>query len=137
MQLKWFVTAGLLVAETFTVTLLTNGAVAAVLFDVSLLLLYAAIGTAILKHRLFDIDFFINKAVVYGLLAAFITVVYVAIVVVVGAFVGATQFLSLVATASSRSRSSPLARRRSVPRTGWSTASAPHPTRSSRGSPRT
>jgi signal transduction histidine kinase len=98
-QLKWFVTAGLLVAETFTVTLLTNGAVAAVLFDVSLLLLYAAIGTAILKHRLYDIDFLINKAVVYGLLAAFITVVYVAIVVVVGAFVGATQFLSLVATA--------------------------------------
>ena len=98
-QLKWFVTAGLLVAETFTVTLLTNGAVAAVLFDVSLLLLYAAIGTAILKHRLFEIDFLINKAVVYGLLAAFITVVYVAIVVVVGAFVGATQFLSLIATA--------------------------------------
>ena len=99
MQLKWFVTAGLLVAETFTVTLLTNGAVAAVLFDVSLLFLYAAIGTAILKHRLYDIDFLINKAVVYGLLAAFITVVYVAFVVVVGAFVGATQFLSLVATA--------------------------------------
>ena len=98
-QLKWFVTAALLVAVTFTVTLLTNSSLGSVLFDVSLLLLYAAIGTAILKHRLYDIDFFVNKAVVYGLLAAFITIVYVAIVVVVGAFVGATQFLSLVATA--------------------------------------
>jgi signal transduction histidine kinase len=98
-QLKWFVTAALLVAVTFTVTILTNSSLASVLFDVSLLLLYAAIGTAILRHRLYDIDFFVNKAVVYGLLAAFITVVYVAFVVVVGAFVGATQFLSLVATA--------------------------------------
>ncbi len=98
-QLKWFVTAALLVAVTFTATLLTNSSLASVLFDVSLLLLYAAIGTAILRHRLYDIDFFVNKAVVYGLLAAFITVVYVAFVVVVGAFVGATQFLSLVATA--------------------------------------
>ena len=76
-QLKWFVTAALLVAVTFTATVLTNSAAAAVLFDVSLLFLYAAIGTAILKHRLYDIDIIINKAVVYGLLAAFITVVYV------------------------------------------------------------
>ena len=98
-QLKWFVTAALLVAITFTTTILTNSPLASVLFDVSLLLLYAAIGTAILRHRLYDLDFFVNKAVVYGLLAAFITIVYVAIVVVVGAFVGATQFLSLVATA--------------------------------------
>ena len=98
-QLKWFVTAALLVAITFTATILTSSSLASVSFDVSLLLLYAAIATAILRHRLYDIDFFINKAVVYGLLAAFITVVYVAVVVVVGAFVGATQFLSLVATA--------------------------------------
>ena len=99
LQLKWFVTAALLVAVTFTATLLTNSPSASVSFDISLLLLYAAIGIAILKYRLYDIDVIINKAVVYGLLGAFITVVYVAIVVVVGAFVGATQFLSLVATA--------------------------------------
>jgi len=98
-QLKWFVTAALLVAVTFTATILTDSPLAGVMFDVALLFLYAAIGIAILKHRLYDIDVIINKAVVYGLLAAFITVVYVAIVVVVGAFVGATQFLSLVATA--------------------------------------
>jgi signal transduction histidine kinase len=98
-QLKWFVTAALLVAVTFTSTLLTNVPLASVLFDIALLLLYVAIGIAILKHRLYDIDVIINKALVYGLLAAFISVVYVAIVVVVGTFVGATQFLSLIATA--------------------------------------
>jgi signal transduction histidine kinase len=98
-QLKWFVTAALLVAVTFTSTILTNVPLAAAAFDVALLFLFASIGIAILKHRLYDIDVIINKAVVYGLLAAFITAVYVAIVVVVGAFVGATQFLSLIATA--------------------------------------
>ena len=66
---------------------------------IGLLFLYAAIGIAILKYRLYDIDVIINKAVVYGLLAAFITVVYVLIVVVVGTVVGTTQFLALVATA--------------------------------------
>jgi signal transduction histidine kinase len=99
LQLKWFVTAALLIAVTFTVTVLSNAPLAAAAFDVALLFLYAAIGIAILKHRLYDIDVIINKAIVYGSLAAFITVVYVAVVVVVGAFVGATAFLSLVATA--------------------------------------
>jgi signal transduction histidine kinase len=99
LQLKWFVTAGLLVAVTFTATLLTSVPLASVSFDVALLFLYLAIGIAILRYRLYDIDVIINKTVVYALLAAFITAVYVVIVVIVGAFVGATQFLSLVATA--------------------------------------
>ena len=43
---------------------------------------------AILKYRLYDIDVVINRAVVFGALAAFITAVYVAIVVGVGALLG-------------------------------------------------
>ena len=56
---------------------------------------------AILKYRLYDIDVVINKAVVYGILAAFITIVYVAIVVGVGALVGSggNAVLSAVAAA--------------------------------------
>jgi signal transduction histidine kinase len=57
----------------------------------------AAIG--IFKYRLYDIDVIIDKTLVYGGLAAFITAVYVVVVVVVGAFIGATEVLSLVATA--------------------------------------
>jgi signal transduction histidine kinase len=60
-----------------------------------------AIGISILKYRLYDIDVVINKAVVYGILAAFITVVYGAIVVGIGAVVGSggNAVLSAVAAA--------------------------------------
>jgi signal transduction histidine kinase len=60
-----------------------------------------ATGFAMLRYRLYDIDLVINKAVVYGVLAAFITVVYVAIVVGIGALVGSggNAILSAVATA--------------------------------------
>ena len=43
-----------------------------------------ACGIAILKYRLYDIDVVINRAVVFGSLAAFITLVYVGIVVGIG-----------------------------------------------------
>ena len=60
-----------------------------------------ATGIAILKHRLFDIDLVINRAVVYGTLAVFIALVYVAIVAGIGAVIGSGEspFLSAVAAA--------------------------------------
>jgi len=99
LQLKWFVTAAAFVAVTFIVTFLTNTVIAQVLFDLALVFLYVSIGIAILKYRLYEIDVLINRAVVYGGLAAFITAVYVLLVAVVGAFIGATEGLALVATA--------------------------------------
>jgi signal transduction histidine kinase len=64
-------------------------------------LIPASIGFAVLKYRLYDIDVVINKTVVFASLALFITAVYVAIVVGVGAIVGATNdpVLSAVAAA--------------------------------------
>ena len=62
-----------------------------------------AVAIAILKYRLYDIDVVINKTLVYGLLAAFITAVYVAIVVGIGAAIGQGSKpnlgLSILATA--------------------------------------
>ena len=55
-----------------------------------------------MKYRLYDIDVVINKTVVYVTLAAFITLVYVAIVVGLGGLIGAANEslgLSIVATA--------------------------------------
>ncbi|MEP6758655.1 MAG: histidine kinase [Actinomycetota bacterium] len=59
-----------------------------------------SIAFGVLKYRLYDIDIVITKAVVYGGLAAFITVVYVAIVVGVGAAIGATNHVVLSAAAA-------------------------------------
>ena len=47
-----------------------------------------AIAIAILKYRLYDIDVIINRAVVYGLLAAAFTGVYVLVVVGIGSLIG-------------------------------------------------
>ena len=48
----------------------------------------AAAGIAILKYRLYDLDVVIKKTVVFGVLVGFVTIVYVALVVGVGAAVG-------------------------------------------------
>jgi signal transduction histidine kinase len=113
-QLKWLASAGAMLALVYAgSTIATSfgqdltsgpgGVVAGAAFIVSFLALPATIGVAILKYRLYDIDIVINRAVVFGGLAAFITVVYVAIVVGFGALVGTSGkpnlALSILATA--------------------------------------
>ncbi|MEO7803231.1 MAG: sensor histidine kinase [Actinomycetota bacterium] len=99
-QLKWF---GYAAAALTAAVLLGNGVVGDVLVALSFILIPVAAGIAILKYRLYDIDVVINKTVVYGGLAAFITAVYVGVVVGIGTLVGAGDKpnlgLSLAATA--------------------------------------
>ncbi|HYJ59848.1 MAG TPA: histidine kinase [Actinomycetota bacterium] len=59
-----------------------------------------SIAFGVLKYRLYDIDVVISKAVVYGGLALFITLVYVGIVVGVGAAIGAVGSPALSAVAA-------------------------------------
>ena len=112
-QLKWLVYAGALIVAAFLAELvvekimgsgsasnnlqnaLSTGAVA---------LIPCAIGIAVFRYRLYDIDVVINKTLVYGSLAGFITAVYVAIVVGLGSLVAqhgarAGFWLSIAATA--------------------------------------
>ena len=80
---------------------------------VSFALIPLAIGVSVLRYRLFDIDVVINRAVLFGALAVFITLVYVAIVVGVGTLVGsrASPVLSAAAAAVVALAFQPLRRR--------------------------
>ncbi|MGH8917566.1 MAG: hypothetical protein ACRD0H_04375, partial [Actinomycetes bacterium] len=54
-----------------------------------------AIGIAIVKYRLYSIDVAINRTVVYSVLAAFISAVYLAVAVGFGSLIGSRSNLAL------------------------------------------
>jgi signal transduction histidine kinase len=76
---------------------------ALILFAVALAFVPISAAIGILRYSLYEIEFVISRALVYGVLAAFITAIYVGIVVGVGTIVGRGSegniVLSLVATA--------------------------------------
>ena len=108
-QVRWLGLVALLGAAcigTSLVSLLAcscdESPVAVVMFTILVgLILFgipATIFVALFKYRLYDLDLVINKALVYGLLAAVFTGVYVAIVVGVGTLIGnrGSAFLTVV-----------------------------------------
>ncbi|MDX6325206.1 MAG: hypothetical protein QOK15_1560 [Nocardioidaceae bacterium] len=115
LQLKWLVTAGLFFGGFFGLMLLVSSIFPAItpqdtlsrVLNVALPLTFCtiplAIGAAMLRYRLYEIDVVINKSLVFGTLAFFITAVYVAIVVGLGRLVGGGDrpnlVLSIAATA--------------------------------------
>jgi signal transduction histidine kinase len=110
-QLKWLVYAGGLIVAAVLVTapiepfLSPNDAsnLQNATSSGSITLVPIAIGIAIFRYHLYDIDVVINKTLVYGSLAVFITAVYVAIVVGIGSLaqrgVRPSLTLSIAATA--------------------------------------
>jgi len=108
-QLKWLTSAIALLAlssaSLFVLGTLLHFTVPAawLIAIVGIILLPFAIAFAILKHRLYDIDIVLNKSLVYGTLAVFITAVYVTIVVGLGSLIGTggqpNLALSIIATA--------------------------------------
>ena len=103
-QLKWFAFAGaFLVSAIIANSPLFNGFGGSVLPGLALLTVPVAVGIAMFKYRLYDIDIVINKTVVVAVLATFVTVVYLAIVVGIGTAIGTSGEpnlgLSIAATA--------------------------------------
>ncbi|MFN2463534.1 MAG: histidine kinase [Candidatus Dormibacteria bacterium] len=114
-QIKWFAVAGTLVvfagfAPHIFFTEIAGGSygplsvtITNATFFLSLSAIPLATGFAILRYRLYDIDIVISRTLVYGALAAFITAVYVFIVVGIGGLVGSggkpNPVLSIIATA--------------------------------------
>ena len=115
-QLKWLAAAAAVVGASYFLMMILS--LPSLLFDrpdpqwlsvfgnisvLTFFLIPISIGLAILKHRLYDIDVVISKTVVFGALAAFITLVYVAIVVGIGHVIGSGDRpnlgLSILATA--------------------------------------
>jgi hypothetical protein len=74
-QMKWFVYAAALLLLAPVESLLPE-IVSNVLFGVVLIALPTAIGIAVLRYRLYEIDFLINRALVYGSLTAMLGTVY-------------------------------------------------------------
>jgi signal transduction histidine kinase len=88
LQLKWFMAAAVFLVATLIPWFLTSLLFTGLLTNLAFLCLWLAIAIAILKYRLYGIDFVISKAVLYGSLAVFITVVYVGVVAGLGTLVG-------------------------------------------------
>jgi hypothetical protein len=92
-QLKWFTYAAAQLAVFFTFAVLfdffeSSSSLLAPLFFLSFALVPIAIGIAVLRYRLYEIDRLINRTLVYGLLTALLGAVYAGTVLSLGQVFG-------------------------------------------------
>jgi signal transduction histidine kinase len=127
LQIRWLATSGAVVGIVYVIAMVVSvlsstvgwaaeGGWVSVLQTVAILLfalLPIAIGVAVLKYRLYDIDVVIRKAVIVGAIVVFFTVVYAVVVGGIGALVQAhsTTPLSFVAAAVVAALFQPVLRR--------------------------
>ncbi len=108
-QIRWLGLVAALVVASIGISLASLVAcncdetiVAVVMFTLLVFLILfgipATILVALFKYRLYDLDLVVSKALVYGILAALFTLVYVAIVIGVGTIVGdqGNSFLTIL-----------------------------------------
>jgi hypothetical protein len=107
-QMSWVGYAAIALIVSFTVGNVLQAAglpasVTSYCWVLPVVIIPVATGIAVLRYRLYDIDLLIAGSVVFGGLAAFATVVYLGVIVGIGAAVGRTTgsnlALAIVATA--------------------------------------
>ena len=106
-QLKWFAYVGVLLLASLVVSAISlighDLYVVGVIGWTSFLALVTfgmplAIGVAILRHRLYDIDVVINRTLVYGALTATLGATYLALVLLIGLTLGTSNLAIAVST---------------------------------------
>ena len=108
-QIKWLGLVAAAGASCIFISLLSlvacgcdESAIAVVMFTALIFIILlgvpGAIAVALFRYRLYDLDLVVSKALVYGILAALFTLVYVALVIGVGTVVGdqGNSFLTIL-----------------------------------------
>ena len=114
-QLKWLALSAVpLVTTGFASAVLPDKWVQ-VVFVFMQVLIPAAIGIAVLRYRLYDVDILIHRTIVYGTLSATLIATYVATVILVGAalrpFTSGSELAVAVSTLATLALVQPLRRR--------------------------
>jgi len=114
-QIKWLAFSAVPLAVAGPASAVLSDKAVQVLFVLLLLLVPVAVGIAVLRYRLYDIDLLINRTLVYGALSATLIAVYVATVILVGAalrpFTSGSEFAVAVSTLATLALVQPLRRR--------------------------
>jgi hypothetical protein len=105
LQLKWFVTAAVLLAVALIVGFMSGDAIGGNfiwLLVVAVAMIPVAVGIAIFKHGLYEIDLIIRRTLVYGVLSALLAGLYFGIVLalqaVFSSFTGGSDLAIAIST---------------------------------------
>lgn len=87
-QMAWVVWAGSLLAVEIPTEFVPGNPVGSYTSTVAVVLFGAAVGIAMLRHRLFDIDLIINRTLVFGALSVLVVGGYAGLVIATGSALG-------------------------------------------------